>query len=145
MLDIPDWQPQALGEELTAELGLPVMLENEVDALARAIWSEHLENVHTLVTVSLRHNSRVVMGVMEDGHLLRSVTAKPGYAGGIGHIPVPGNERRCACGHVGCLETLLRESGNNAEVRRQALTNLANDPQQHRHRHAAGSHGDSGG
>ena len=101
------------------------MLENEVDALARAIWSERPENVHTLVALSLRHDNRVVMGLMDDGHLLRSATPNPGYAGGIGHIPVAGNERRCGCGHIGCLETLLRESRTNPECRRQAIDALA--------------------
>ncbi len=124
-LDIPDWCEQALGEELSAELGLPVMLENEVDALARAIWSERPENVHTLVALSMRHDHRVVMGLLDEGHLLRSSASNPGYAGGIGHIPVAGNQRRCACGHQGCLETLLRESQHNPEIRRQTLDALA--------------------
>ena len=125
-LDIPDWKEQKLGEELSAELGLPVVLENEVDALARAIWSERPENVHTLVAVSMRHNNRVVMGLMDDGHLLRGSSSNPGYAGGIGHIPVDSNNNRCACGHIGCLETVLRESHTNPAVRETMINALAN-------------------
>lgn len=125
-LDIPNWQEQALGEELSAELGLPVVLENEVDALARAVWSERPENIHTLIAISMRHNNRVVMGLMDEGHLLRGTNASSGYAGGIGHIPVTGNNRRCPCGHIGCLETLLRESRTNPELRTQAISALAN-------------------
>lgn len=32
-------------------------------------------------------------------------------AGEIGHDAVPGNERRCGCGAVGCLETLISRPG----------------------------------
>lgn len=32
-------------------------------------------------------------------------------SGEIGHIPVPGNERRCGCGGTGCLETLISRGG----------------------------------
>jgi predicted NBD/HSP70 family sugar kinase len=32
-------------------------------------------------------------------------------SGEVGHTPVPGNKRRCGCGAVGCLETLVSERG----------------------------------
>ena len=32
-------------------------------------------------------------------------------SGEFGHTPVPGNQRRCGCGAVGCLETLVSERG----------------------------------
>jgi predicted NBD/HSP70 family sugar kinase len=32
-------------------------------------------------------------------------------SGELGHTPVPGNTRRCGCGGVGCLETLISEHG----------------------------------
>jgi N-acetylglucosamine repressor len=32
-------------------------------------------------------------------------------SGELGHTPVPGNERRCGCGSVGCLETLASIRG----------------------------------
>lgn len=32
-------------------------------------------------------------------------------SGELGHTPVPGNLRRCGCGAVGCLETLVSERG----------------------------------
>jgi predicted NBD/HSP70 family sugar kinase len=32
-------------------------------------------------------------------------------SGEFGHTPVAGNERRCGCGAVGCLETLISERG----------------------------------
>ena len=32
-------------------------------------------------------------------------------SGEIGHIPVPGNDRRCGCGGTGCLETLISRGG----------------------------------
>ncbi len=32
-------------------------------------------------------------------------------SGEVGHTPIPGNSRRCGCGAIGCLETLVSESG----------------------------------
>ncbi|HTK76807.1 MAG TPA: ROK family transcriptional regulator [Gemmataceae bacterium] len=32
-------------------------------------------------------------------------------SGEIGHVAVPGNDRRCGCGAVGCLETLISRPG----------------------------------
>jgi N-acetylglucosamine repressor len=32
-------------------------------------------------------------------------------SGEVGHTPVPGNNRHCGCGAVGCLETLVSERG----------------------------------
>src|SRR3954447_818955 len=32
-------------------------------------------------------------------------------SGEIGHVAVPGNDRRCGCGAVGCLETLISRRG----------------------------------
>jgi predicted NBD/HSP70 family sugar kinase len=32
-------------------------------------------------------------------------------SGEFGHTPVPGNQRRCGCGALGCLETLVSERG----------------------------------
>jgi predicted NBD/HSP70 family sugar kinase len=31
--------------------------------------------------------------------------------GEIGHVAVPGNDRRCGCGAIGCLETLISRAG----------------------------------
>jgi len=101
-LDIPDWVEQALGEDLSIELGLPVMLENEVDALARATWLDRPENTQTLIAISLRHNHRVAMGLMAEG-----------------------NQRACACGNLGSLETLLCESQKDPAIRQQTLEALA--------------------
>lgn len=32
-------------------------------------------------------------------------------SGEIGHVAVPGNKRRCGCGAIGCLETLISRAG----------------------------------
>jgi len=50
----------------------------------------------------------VVGAVVSKGKLLAS--ALPLVAE-LGHTPVPGNDRRCGCGAVGCLETLASTEG----------------------------------
>ena len=42
--------------------------------------------------------------IMIDGKIL---LGKNGTAAELGHIPVVGNSRRCVCGNIGCVETLI--------------------------------------
>lgn len=48
-----------------------------------------------------------------------------GYAGELGHIKMPGSQRQCSCGQVGCLETYISNQG----VCRTALSLLAENQQ----------------
>ena len=43
-------------------------------------------------------------GFVVDGRVQRGST---GYAGEVGHLPIGGSERRCACGRRGCWETTV--------------------------------------
>ncbi len=42
----------------------------------------------------------------------------------IGHTPIPGNRRRCGCGGVGCLETLLGRRGLLRTARRHTTQDV---------------------
>ncbi len=60
------------------------------------------------VTVNLYHGYGLGVGLFIDGNFFRSST---GMAGQIGHVPVPGNDKPCYCGNIGCLRTLVSYKG----------------------------------
>lgn len=104
------WAELPVGAHLRAELGVPVLLDNDVNTLAAA---ERLYGVgqdaasYLVVTIG----RGIGCGIVVDGAIYRGAH---GGAGEIGHIPVADGPD-CACGGVGCLEALI---GENALVQR---------------------------
>lgn len=104
--DILGWSAVPLGDALRRALGLPVVVENDVNALAVA---------ERLFGVGLTYDNFLVVtigtgvgaGVVVDGSVLR---ASSGGAGEIGHIPVSDGGPRCNCGNEGCLEAYIGEA-----------------------------------
>jgi predicted NBD/HSP70 family sugar kinase len=100
------WNQVPLGETLRRGLGLPVLVENNVNALAMA---------ERLYGVGRRHDSFLVVtigtgvgaGIVVDGVVLRG---SGGGAGEIGHTPVLEDGPRCTCGNTGCLEAIIGEA-----------------------------------
>jgi predicted NBD/HSP70 family sugar kinase len=100
------WNQVPLGEALRRELGLPVIIENNVNALAMA---------ERLYGVGRRHSSFLVVtigtgvgaGFVVDGVVLRGST---GGAGEIGHTPIVDDGPLCTCGNHGCLEAVIGEA-----------------------------------
>lgn len=100
------WNQVPVGEALRRELGLPVIVENNVNALAMA---------ERLYGVGRRHSSFLVVtigtgvgaGFVVDGVVLRGST---GGAGEIGHTPIVEDGPLCTCGSHGCLEAVIGEA-----------------------------------
>jgi predicted NBD/HSP70 family sugar kinase len=100
------WNQAPLGETLRRRLGLPVIVENNVNALAMA---------ERLYGVGRRHSSFLVVsigtgvgsGFVVDGVVLRGAN---GAAGEIGHTPVVDGGPLCTCGNTGCLEAVIGEA-----------------------------------
>src|SRR5262245_5742210 len=97
------WRNVPLGEHLTRTLGLPVLVDNDVNTLAEA---ESLYGVGRgfdhFVVVTLGEG--VGMGIVIDGEPYRG----RGAAGEFGHVAA-GGDRPCPCGRRGCLETVAAE------------------------------------
>jgi predicted NBD/HSP70 family sugar kinase len=99
------WSQVPVGPALRRELNLPVLVENNVNALAMA---------ERLYGTGRQHDSFLVVtigtgvgaGVVVDGVVLRGAS---GGAGEIGHIPVIENGPLCQCGNHGCLEAIVGE------------------------------------
>jgi glucokinase len=92
---------------LHSRLGLPVVVENDVNAAAVGAFDAlGLDERASLAFVSI--GTGLATGHVVDGRLLRGAT---GAAGELGHVPVPGAAVRCPCGQTGCLEALASGGG----------------------------------
>jgi predicted NBD/HSP70 family sugar kinase len=108
------WQHLALGARLRAALPVPVLVENDVNALAVAerLYGRGREHRNFLVVTIGRG---VGAGLVVDGSVYRGTN---GGAGEFGHFPVRTDGPRCSCGNSGCLE---------AAVGQDALLRAAHD------------------
>ena len=98
------------GTELGALLGLPVRVENDVNAAAFGLFrrlTEHRESGAPRSMAYLNLGTGVAAGLVLDGKLWRG---SRGGAGEIGHIPVDPDGVMCNCGQRGCLETVASGS-----------------------------------
>lgn len=100
------WHQVPLGRVLRRELNLPVLVENNVNALAVAERLYGLGRNHeNFLAVTI--GTGIGSGIVVDGIVLR------GYAGGageIGHIPVTDGGPLCSCGNHGCLESYIGQA-----------------------------------
>lgn len=95
-----------LGALLTARLGLPVRVENDVNAAALGAF--HLLALPPVSSMAyLNLGTGLAAGLVLNGQLWRGAR---GTAGEIGHIPVDPNGALCLCGQRGCLEMVASGS-----------------------------------
>jgi glucokinase len=115
------WRDEPLGALLTAELSLPVVVENDVNAAA---WGEFQfgagEDVNDLLMVAV--GTGVGGGIILDGELIRGAF---GVAAEIGHIRVVPQGLVCGCGRHGCWE----QYGSGRALVREARSRVVEDDQ----------------
>jgi glucokinase len=95
-----------LADRLSALLGVPVILDNDVRMYAygeAAVGAAAGYDDALVVTVG----TGLAAAVVHRGRLLTGGD----LAGEIGHVKVDGNEYACGCGMNGCLETLVSAGG----------------------------------
>lgn len=94
------------GVRLTTELGVPVHVENDVNAAALGVYRLlETDSVHSMAYLNL--GTGLAAGLVLDGMLWRG---SRGTAGEIGHIPIDPNGPDCPCGQRGCIEVLASGS-----------------------------------
>lgn len=102
---VDDFDNINLKEEIQSYLGLPVILEKDVNALLLyEIDRLQLEKEGIIVGIFLGTGLGNVFSI--DGKIYRGFS---GSASELGHIPVPGFDEDCGCGKKGCIE--LKASG----------------------------------
>ncbi|HEY0637589.1 MAG TPA: ROK family transcriptional regulator, partial [Pseudonocardiaceae bacterium] len=104
------WDHVDLAAALGAAFGVPVLVENDANAMA---FGEHVaagQGGESLLVVKV--STGIGAGLIVNGSLHRGAS---GGAGEIGHVRLAGREERCTCGSRGCLgavasgRSLLRE------------------------------------
>ncbi len=102
---IVGWTGLSLGPLLRRQLGVPVLIDNDVNTLAVA---ERLygrgRGVDHFITVTIGRG--VGLGIVVAGDLYRGAG---GGAGEFGHLPVGDDGPECACGKRGCLEAFVAD------------------------------------
>lgn len=92
---------QGIQQMISAELGLPVFIENDSNVLA---LGEHrfgfAMGKHNVLVVNASWG--VGLGMILNGELYHG---HAGFAGEFSHIPINSNGLLCSCGKQGCLET----------------------------------------
>lgn len=98
--NLPHWEGLRLAEGLTRHLGRPVLLENDVNALAFGEWKLGAgKGASSMICLAL--GTGVGGGLILDGRLFRG---SQGLGAELGHMSIDMNGRPCLCGSRGCLE-----------------------------------------
>ncbi len=99
------WRELPLGARLQQRLGVPILVENDVNTLAVA---ERLygrgRTVEHFITVTIGRG--VGLGIVVGGDLYRGAR---GGAGEFGHVRMVDDGPLCHCGNHGCLEALVSD------------------------------------
>jgi len=100
------WNQVPLGELLRRALELPVVVENNVNALsvAEQLFGQGRDYQNILVVTV---GNGVGAGLIADGVIVRG---RAGGAGDLGHLPVREDGPLCQCGNRGCLEAIVGQA-----------------------------------
>jgi len=114
--NIPGLMGQPLRQRFEEQFGVPVTLENDVNAACYGEWRFGAgRGAHVLACVTL--GTGVGGAIMVDGRLHRGAGY---YAGEVGHIIIQAGGPQCFCGGEGCFEALVGREGILRLVRRAA-------------------------
>lgn len=105
--DVLRWTDVPVGRHLRGVLGLPVVVENDVNALAVAeVLYGHGRETRDFLVLTIGRG--VGLSIVSDGAVYRGGA---GGAGEFGHFPIEPDGPECACGRHGCLEARVGEQG----------------------------------
>jgi predicted NBD/HSP70 family sugar kinase len=105
--EVLGWSGMSLGRQLRQAIGVPVLIENDVKALAvaeRLYGRGRTRRSFVVVTIG----RGVGFACVTNGALERG---SQGGAGELGHVVVSNSGPVCACGQRGCLESYVGAAG----------------------------------
>ncbi|WP_051362543.1 ROK family transcriptional regulator [Amycolatopsis thermoflava] len=104
-LQLPRWKDVPIADELGAELGVPVVADNDANLAALAEWTWGAgQGADTFLYVLC--SEQVGGGLVLGGRIHRG---GDGLAGEIGHAVLEPGGPVCFCGNRGCLTTFVAE------------------------------------
>ncbi|WP_291381946.1 ROK family transcriptional regulator [Demequina sp.] len=111
------WSQLPLGLALRNATDLPVLIDNNVNALALAesLFGTGRGHENFLVVTI---GTGIGAGIVAGGAVVRGHS---GNAGEIGHLPMAENGPRCQCGALGCLEAIIGQSALIETARREGV------------------------
>lgn len=107
MPNLPGFSEIDITTELTKATGLPVILDNDANACAYGelqVGAARGRREVFFITLG----TGIGAGLIINGHIYRGAA---GFAGEFGHMTIDPEGIECACGNIGCLETIA--SGPN--------------------------------
>jgi len=96
------WEEIPAGQLLTAQLGVPCLLENDV-TLAATGAQHYMGGLASRNMAYVSVGTGIAAGLVLDGRIYRGAH---GMAGEIGHMIIAVDGSRCQCGAYGCLEAV---------------------------------------
>lgn len=114
---MPGWDDADVPGHLTRRLGVPVLVDNDVNLMALGEHASAWRSVDHLLFVKVA--TGIGAGIISDGAIRRGAQ---GAAGDLGHIAVPGGlDLPCRCGNTGCLEAVAAGPAIAAALREHGL------------------------
>ncbi|MBL7258849.1 ROK family protein [Paractinoplanes lichenicola] len=105
--------PSSRGVELAAQLGLPVLVENDSAAAALGeFWTRRVSRDQAFGSVYL--STGIGAGLVFGGALFRGASFD---AGELGHLSIAYDGRPCPCGNRGCVERYASMAATVAAAR----------------------------
>lgn len=99
---MPGWDDYDVPGRVSAALGGPVLVDNDVNIMALGEHATIYPQVEHLVFVKVA--TGIGAGIISGGRLHRGAQ---GSAGDLGHVAAPhGGDVLCTCGNLGCLEAI---------------------------------------
>lgn len=114
---MPGWDRFDVPGMLSAEFGVPTLVDNDVNVMAVGERNDHWPGIDDLLFVKV--STGIGAGVIASGRVHRGAQ---GIAGDIGHVYVSGaDDVLCRCGSTGCLEAVAAGPAIAATLRKAGL------------------------
>jgi len=114
------WKNVSLQEPLAESLGIPVQVENDVNALTLGEhWYGAGKDCRNFVCLTVGEG--IGAGLVINGELYRGTF---GGAGEVGHIMIDPDGPRCRCGEKGCLEVFASDRFLSAAARKLGFSSI---------------------
>ncbi|MEV0618132.1 ROK family transcriptional regulator [Nonomuraea sp. NPDC050404] len=99
---MPGWDDHPVGQALGEMYDVPILVENDANAMALGEWWSFWRDTASLILVKV--STGIGTGIILDGQIYRGVEEA---AGNIGHVRLrETDDRVCTCGSRGCVASL---------------------------------------